>query len=88
MLAIQARPAVLLLALLATPALAQVADPAPDIPSGVRAVTVETVVTLPDSGSVSPGLSPLVFPWRQLDSYKGKVNYETIGRLKVKLAGV
>jgi len=53
MQSIRVRFAVLLLALLAAPALAQVADPVPDISSGVRAATVEFVVRLPDSGSVS-----------------------------------
>jgi len=38
---------------LTVPALAQVADPVPDIPVGMRTVTVEHIVTLPDSGSVS-----------------------------------
>jgi len=52
-MAIQRRFVVLLLALLATPALAQVADPVSDIPLGTRAVTVELVATLPDSGSAS-----------------------------------
>ncbi|HUU32815.1 MAG TPA: PQQ-dependent sugar dehydrogenase, partial [Vicinamibacterales bacterium] len=43
----------LVLAMAAAPALAQVADPVPDVPLGSRAVTVEHVVTLPDSGSAS-----------------------------------
>ena len=45
--------ALLPVGLLATPATAQIADPVADIPTGMRAVGVEVVVTLPDSGSVS-----------------------------------
>jgi glucose/arabinose dehydrogenase len=53
MLISKAHLAVPFIGLLVTSASAQIADPVPDVPLGTRAVTVEHVVTLPDSGSVS-----------------------------------
>jgi len=58
-----------LVALLAAPVVAQVADPVPDIPQGTRAVTAEFVVTLPDSGSVS---RPLARPMTLIGDGSGR----------------